>query len=262
MVVFSQLQHYLGQFLGVGGGTVIFKVELDLLDGLGEHEVVLRGLDLFAVDVPLKLLMDLYNFLEVQLLKVNVHPAYEEVDEIALLQLVIPHAPQRLEHLRQLPVEVVEGLDPVEALAVLKHEVHAGGDGEQFGLEVFVGEADAGGLGEAEDLADEELDDLAVRVLLLALHRALVQAEEDRDHLGREEVGVVHLNLINSNISIIFCHASPATATSPCAGPRKGPAGRIRGSTFGPFRNWGFVSRERCKRPRRRCLTREICIFG
>lgn len=76
-----------------------------------------------------------------------------------------------------------------------------------------------------------------MRVFLLALNGALVQAEEDGDDLWGEEVGVVHLKLINSNISIIFCHAKNGITISGRVGLRMGRAGRIRGSIFGPFRS-------------------------
>lgn len=45
---------------------------------------MLRGLDLLSIDVPLKLLVDLDDLLEIQFFKVNVHPPDKEVNEIAL----------------------------------------------------------------------------------------------------------------------------------------------------------------------------------
>lgn len=46
---------------------------------------MLRGLDFLPVDVPLKLLVDLDDLLEIQFLKVYVHPPDKEVNEITLL---------------------------------------------------------------------------------------------------------------------------------------------------------------------------------
>lgn len=89
---------------------------------------MLRDLHLLAIRVSVELFMYLNNLLEVQLLEVDVHPPYEEVNKIALLQLVIPDASQSLQHLRQLSIKIIEGFDPVETLAILEHEVHAAGD--------------------------------------------------------------------------------------------------------------------------------------
>ncbi len=86
---------------------------------------MLGHLHLFPIHILHELLVDLDDFLEVQLLEVDIHPAYEEVDEIALLQLVVPHAPKRLEHLGEFAVEFVEGGDLGHALPVLVEEVHA-----------------------------------------------------------------------------------------------------------------------------------------
>lgn len=57
---------------------------------------MLRGLDLLAIDIPFELLVYLYHLLEIQFLEVDVHPPDEEINEIALLQLVISHASQSL----------------------------------------------------------------------------------------------------------------------------------------------------------------------
>ena len=45
---------------------------------------MLRDLDLLSISVPAELLMYLYDFLEVQLLKVDVHPPNQEINEIPL----------------------------------------------------------------------------------------------------------------------------------------------------------------------------------
>lgn len=126
MVVLCELKDSFGQFFGVSRGIVL-KIKLDFFDGLGEHEVVLGNFDFFSVEVGDELLVYLDDLFEVQLFEVDVHPPNEEVDQIALLQFVIPHAAECLQHLGQLPIEVIEGDYPRHALAVLEHEVHAAG---------------------------------------------------------------------------------------------------------------------------------------
>lgn len=99
VVVATEAVQPVDQFLGVGRAAVVLEVELDLLDGLGEHELVLghpHG------DVVYELVEALVNpdyLLEVQLLEVDVHPPYQEVYQVTLLQLVVPQAPEGLQHL-------------------------------------------------------------------------------------------------------------------------------------------------------------------
>ena len=124
VVVLCKFKHLLCHRFWVGGG-VIFEVELDFLDGFGEHEVVLGHSNFLALGVPPESLVDQDDFLEVQFLEVDVHPAHEEVDQVALLQLVVAHAAQCLEHFGELAIEVVESVHSLQALSVLLHKLHA-----------------------------------------------------------------------------------------------------------------------------------------
>lgn len=84
------------QFLGVGPHTVVLQVELDLLDGLGEHELVLAQGPGDIVAVVDETLVYLDYLFEVQLLEVDVEPPDKEIHQVALLQFGGPHAPQVL----------------------------------------------------------------------------------------------------------------------------------------------------------------------
>jgi hypothetical protein len=99
MIIFSQLQNLFRQLFRVGFRTVVLQVELNLLDGLREHELMLRDVHFLPILVQVELLVYLDDFLEVQLLKVNIHPSNKEVDQVALLQLIIPQTPQSFQHL-------------------------------------------------------------------------------------------------------------------------------------------------------------------
>jgi hypothetical protein len=193
VVVLPEFPHPPRGFLP--SGRVVLQVELNFLYGLGEHELVLQRGDRSVVFEGVELFVDLDYFLEVQFFEVNVHAAHQEVDEVALLQFVVAQTAQGFQHFGQLTVEVVEVADAGDALAVLVDEGQVVGQRNHLCFEVLVGGTDCGRFGDGQDLAGDEVDDRTAGVFLLPLDRALVQAEEQRDHGRREKVGVDHLNL-------------------------------------------------------------------
>lgn len=62
--------------LVVGGGTVVFEVEFDFLDGLCQHELMLVELEGGTLQETLKALVNLNYFLEIEFFEVNVEPAH------------------------------------------------------------------------------------------------------------------------------------------------------------------------------------------
>lgn len=115
---------------------------------------MLRSVYLLAGCIPGKAIMDLYDLLEVQFFEVDIHPAHEEVDEVALLELIITHASQCFQHLGQLSIEIIEAAHLLQAFSVLLHELHAASHRKHLRLEGVVGEANTCGLGETEYLAN------------------------------------------------------------------------------------------------------------
>ena len=101
---------------------------------------MLRDVHFLSILVLVELLVNFDDFLEVQLLEVNIHPSNKEVDQVALLQLIIPQTPQSFQHLRQLPVEIVKAIDPLQTLMVLMDELHVVGDGQHLDLEHLIGQ--------------------------------------------------------------------------------------------------------------------------
>ena len=141
---------------------------------------MLRLPDLAVGTEPLELLVNTDDLLEVKLLKVNVEPPHQEVDEVPLLQLVVSEAAESLQHLRKVPVEVVEGAHSPNALPVLSYSFHVSRCALELSLELLGAQAHRRCVGDSQNFADEELNCQAPRVLLFSLHRTLVQAEESR----------------------------------------------------------------------------------
>lgn len=80
----------------VGPPRIVLQIELNLLNGLSEHKLVLGHLYRHPPTVLLKPLVNFNDFLEVQLLEVNVHSADQKVNQVALLKFVISQTAQSL----------------------------------------------------------------------------------------------------------------------------------------------------------------------
>lgn len=91
-----QTLHAFLLFSIVGPPRIVLKVELNLLNGLGKHKLVLGHLHRHPPTVLLKPLVNFNDFFEVQLLEVNVHSADQKVNQVALLKFVIPQTAQSL----------------------------------------------------------------------------------------------------------------------------------------------------------------------
>jgi hypothetical protein len=147
VVVLFELAHAPAHIFGIGAPAIVLQIELHLLDRPRQHELVLRLPDLAVGTEPLKLLVNADDLLEVKLLKVNVEPPHQEVDEVPLLQLVVPEAAESLQHLRKVPVEVVEGAHSPNALPVLSYSFHVSCCALELSLELLGAQAHRSSVG-------------------------------------------------------------------------------------------------------------------
>lgn len=68
---------------------VILQVELDLLNGFGEHEFVLAHFKGLALLVCVEIFVNLNDFFEIQLFEIYVQPSDQKINHVTLLQFVI-----------------------------------------------------------------------------------------------------------------------------------------------------------------------------
>ena len=80
MIFSLQLFYHFVYFWNLITKRIIFDVELHFLNSFGEHKLVLfEGLR-FSPAIGHKVVKNDNNFLEVKLLKVDIHPSNQEVD--------------------------------------------------------------------------------------------------------------------------------------------------------------------------------------
>ena len=86
--------------------------------------------DIFIFEVGLEVLVDLYYLLKVKFFEVDIHPPDEEVNEVALFELITSDGSEPFEYLRDVPIEVIKALNIFELIAIFFQELHIVGGWE------------------------------------------------------------------------------------------------------------------------------------
>jgi hypothetical protein len=91
MVVLGNCLYKVLQLHGVVRERIVLKVELDFLNGLGEHKFMLFKRQYIAIPILNEPLVYFNYFLEIKFLKINIEPPHKKVHQIALFQFAGTH---------------------------------------------------------------------------------------------------------------------------------------------------------------------------